>query len=130
MPNQLGPADFRLNDYFIFFRFPDIAAASSIYLPIPQGGEIIETGLVNSVVVDGANAVLTLSKLPLGVVANAVAVGGTITVLTAGSAIGLRTVQAHSGANRFVSNRDTLRLTSDGGPTTANPTEGYILIRR
>lgn len=132
MPAQLGPADHQLRDYLIPFEFPDVAAASSVYVPVMWAGTLVEIIAATAGAIDGANSVITASRLPAGVVANAVALTPTLVLTTAGAGVGKTYSAVFTGpANGVaVTFGDSIRLTSDGGATTANKAQGTIRVRR
>lgn len=112
-----------LNDYFIYGRIADIAAPGQVYLPCPDGGNVI--GLVATVdaAING-DAVLTV-KTANGTV-------GTLTCTSSGSAAG-STFSADfepNAAEGAVPTGGYIEVETDGGGSTTVITEVAVIVRR
>lgn len=112
-----------LYDYFLTLYLADISTAGQIYIPVPDGGEIIKAYSVINGAIATADSVLTLKI-------NGTAVtGGTMTVAYSGSAAGDVDSCTPTGAN-VVNEGDVIEVETDGASTNTVPAVITVIIRR
>lgn len=114
-----GKADYQLRETSLWAYSTSVGGSpQTTYIPIPFDGLIYETQVTIGAAITVANSVITLAVLPLGVAANAVTVGGTLTIVQAGSAAGMVFMVKHTSPN-LIRRGDVLRLVPAGATTTS-----------
>lgn len=110
--NNLDTASIlNINKTLITVRFDDIGAVSTLYVPIPEDGNITNiVGAIQSAVL-GTDTVLTLTN-PIG------GSLGTLTFPVAGSAAGNTQTLAIASGNAFTAGQ-TLRISTDGAASNS-----------
>ena len=112
-----------LNDYFVYGEIADISTASSTFVAVPDGGNIIKIATALQGAISGGNAAITFE---LG--GTAVTNGG-ITVAHSGSAAGDVDTALPTAANA-VAEDGTIEMITDGGSTGAKKLCVTFTIRR
>lgn len=129
MPN-LAPADYSLQDYVLNLYLSSIGATPlSGYVVVPMGGMLIVTKVTPYGVITTADCTLTLSVFPQGVAANAVTIGGTVTVPVSGAAAGTIATVRHT-TNRKLWRDDVIKITPAGASGAAIAAMVSFRIRR
>ena len=113
-----------LNDYFINGRIADLSTAGQVYLPCPDGGQIVGLYATLNNAITSANATLTV-KTALGTL-------GTLTITQAGSAAGSTFSGDFTGieANGAIPTGGYIEVETDGGSSTTCITEICAVVRR
>ncbi len=125
-----GRADYQWRDYTIQAASTSVGATPiSAYVVVPFDGEIIESYLSTLTAITTTDSTVTLSVLPAGVVANAVAVGGTLVATVTGAGVGKSYTAKHSSP-RLVREGDTIRFTPAGGGGAGVVGNFVVKIRR
>ena len=112
-----------LNDYFLTAEIEDISTASSTFVPVPDGGEIIKITTALQGAISGRNAAISFE------IGGTAVTGGGITVAHSGSAAGTVDSSVPTAANR-VEEDGTIEMITDGGSTGANKLLVTFVIRR
>tara|TARA_B000000557_G_scaffold105931_1_gene85724 strand:- start:4242 stop:4625 length:384 start_codon:yes stop_codon:yes gene_type:complete len=112
-----------LNDYFLTAEIEDISTASSTFVPVPDGGEIIKITTALQGAISGGNAAISFE------IGGTAVTGGGITVAHSGSAAGTVDSSVPTAANR-VEEDGTIEMITDGGSTGANKLLVTFVIRR
>lgn len=114
-----GAADYNLAEYLINAYSTSVGGSpQTTYIPVPYDGTLVETNVSIGAAISTADSTITVSVLPAGVAANAVTVGGTLTVVQSGSAAGKFFSVKHT-TNRRVRKGDTIRLVPAGATGTS-----------
>ena len=121
-----GKADYSEQDYILHGSTTSLSA-TTVYIPVIWGGTLVKSAVSCGAAVTTADLTLTLAVLPAGVAANAVNVGGVLTV-TNGTAAGSYTEQKHT-TTRTCRQGDVLRFTPAAG-TAAGVATYVVRIRR
>lgn len=112
-----------LYDYFLTAYLADISTAGQIYVPVPDGGEVVKILTALNGAIGTANAALTFKI-------NGTAItGSAITVAYSGSAAGDVDTSEPTGAN-VVKEGDVLEAETDGASTNTVPIMITFCIRR
>jgi len=112
-----------LNDYFLTAEIEDISTASSTFVAVPDGGNIIKIITALQGAISGANAGLSFE------IGGTAVTGGGITVAHSGSAAGDVDSAEPTAANQ-VEEGGTIEMLTDGGSTGANKLNVTFVIRR
>lgn len=113
-----------LNDYFLTGRIADLSTAGQVYIPCPDGGNVIACYATLNNAITSADATITV-KTANGTV-------GTVTCTQSGSAAG------STFSNEFESNAAEgavptggyIEVETDGGSSTTCITEVVVVVRR
>lgn len=116
-----------LNDIFLPFTIPDISSADEIYIPAPDGGQIIKI----LAVIDGA---ITVADATLTTKVNGTTIGASyeLTVPYSGSAAGdVNEIDVPRGVQAAtVKEGDAISVATDGGSSTARECRVIVVLRR
>lgn len=119
-------ANYTVADYTLNISVASLSG-STVYVPVPQSGTLIETSVANGASVSGANLTLTVAVLPQGAVANVFNVGNPLVVPLSTPAGEFTGVQHTSPRN--VNAGDVIRVTPSAG-TSAGFASFSFRIRR
>lgn len=112
-----------LNDYFLTGEIADISTAGQIYIPVPDGGEVVKIYSVIDNAITVADATLTPK------ISGTAITGGAITVAYSGSAAGDVDSSTPTAANTVLEG-GSIEIETDGGSTTACRAGITVVIRR
>jgi hypothetical protein len=112
-----------LNDYFLQCQIDDVSTASTVRVPVPDGGRVIKITSVLGGTIATANAVCT-AKVGTTNMTN-----GAITIAHSGSAAGDIDTCEPTAANN-VSEGDFIAIATDGASTNTHTAHFTIVIRR
>ncbi len=125
-----GPADYTLRDTTRAVYTPSIGGTPvAAYIPVQQDALIIMTAVTPYGAITTADCTLTVAVLPAGVAANAVTVGGTVTVPLSGAAAGTFAFANHT-TNRRVRKGDVIRITPAGASGASIAATISVRMRR
>lgn len=113
-----------LNDYFIYGRIADLSTAGQVYLPCPDGGNVVGVVATLNNAITSADAVITVKT------ANGTC--GTMTIANSGSAAGTTTATSFepNAAETAVPTNGYIEVETDGGSSTTCITEVAVIVRR
>ena len=112
-----------LNDYFVTAEIEDVSTASSTFVAVPDGGNIVK-------IITALQGALTIANAAVSFEIGGTAVtGGGITVEYSGSAAGDVYTAEPTAANRVEEN-GTIEMITDGGSTGAKKLLVTFVIRR
>lgn len=115
----MANADYQLRDYVLNAYSTSVGGSpQTTYIAVPFDAMLLTTRVTIGTAITVANSVITVSVLPLGVAANAVTIGGTLTIVQAGSAAGMVFMAAHTSPQE-VRKGDVIRLVPVGATTTS-----------
>ena len=112
-----------LNDYFLQCQLDDVSTASTVRVPVPDGGRVIKITSVLGGTIGTANAVCT-AKVGTTDMTN-----GAITIAHSGSAAGDIDTCEPTAANN-VSEGDFIAIATDGASTNTHTAHFTIVIIR
>ncbi len=112
-----------LNDYFLCTDLADISTATTAYVVVPDGGEVVKILTVISGAIATADAVLTASINGTAITT------GVVTVATASSAAWDQDSAEPTAANS-VNEGDVISIVTDGASTNTVPVGITFVIRR
>lgn len=115
----MGSADYQTREYALTAYSTSVGGSpQTTYIPVPWDAVLHSSRVAIGAAITVANSVITVSVLPLGVAANAITIGGTITIVQAGSAAGMVFMTLHSSP-QSVHKGDVIRLVPAGATTTS-----------
>ena len=112
-----------LNEYFLYGEIADISTAGQIYIPVPDGGRIVEIRSVIGGTIATDDADLTAK------IGGTAVTGGLITVTASGSAANDVDVTYPTALNT-VSIGDAIEIETDGVSTNTVKCGITIVVRR
>lgn len=112
---------FTVNDYFISAKIEDVSTAGQIYIPVIEGGKIVEVASALNGAIGTADAVLTIKT--------AEGTAGTITITQSGSAAGDFDSVEPTTNNNVVSG-GTIEVETNGASTNTISVDLQFRIRR
>lgn len=113
----------RLNDYFVYGHIADVSTAGQIYIPIPDGGEVVKIISALNGTIATADATLTAK------IGGTAVTGGSITIAYSGSAAG-DVDTCEPTAARSVDEGGTLEIETSGASTNTVAVTICAVIRR
>lgn len=112
-----------LNDYFLCARIADISTGGQVYIPCPDGGQVVGLYAALNNAITSDDAVLTV-KTANGTL-------GTLTVGYSGSAAGSVFSTEFSKSNEgVVPTGGYIEVETNGGSSTTCITEIVVVVRR
>ena len=112
-----------LNDYFLTAEIEDVSTASSTFVAVPDGGNIVK------IITTIKNAITTADAAITFEIGGTAVTNGAITVTQSGSAAGDVDTSVPTAANR-VEEDGTIEMITDGGSTGAKKLLVTFVIRR